>query len=305
MVSVIIPTYNAGKYLPALLKKIREQSIRDLELIVVDSSSKDNTLEIARSFDAKTILVAKENFDHGGTRTFAGKQSKGEIIVFLTQDALPANQGALSSIIAPIQADPSIGAVYGRQIPYPEASPFAAHSRNFIYPQESFVRTLEDKSRYKIKTAFLSNAFSAYSREALESIGWFKENLISTEDTYAGAKMLMAGYKLAYSAEAAVCHSHNYTVWQEFKRYFDIGSFHKNENWIIEEFGKANDEGVKYLLSELSFILKSKKFWLLGEFFLRNLFKICGYRLGYHFKLLPKWLIKKWSMHRGWWEKME
>lgn len=308
MISIIIPTYQAEKYLNRLLARLKEQSLKEYELIVVDSSSTDKTAEIAKRHGARLLTVPKESFDHGGTRTYAGKESKGDIIVYLTQDVLPFHPDTLDNIIKPLINDSSaggkaLGAVYGRQIPYPDATPFAAHSRYFIYGTHSFERVYEDKTKYQIKTAFLSNAFTAYSRKALEEIGWFKENLISTEDTYAGAKMLKAGYRLAYVAEAAVYHSHNYSFIQEFKRYFDIGAFHKKEEWIVKEFGKANDEGFKYVRSELQYLLKNKKSGLIPAFFIRNGMKFLGYRLGALHKSLPYWLILMLSMHRGWWVK--
>lgn len=302
-ISVIIPTYNAERYLANLLVKLKEQSIKNYEIIIIDSTSQDNTLEIAESFKIKLLSIEKEKFDHGGTRTIAGKESKGDIIIYITQDVIPYNQSSFENITKPFLIDSKIGAVYGRQIPHPDANPFSAHSRLFIYPENSFTRTIGDKNLYKIKTAFLSNAFTAYSRKVLNEIGWFKENLISTEDTYAGAKILLAGYKLRYSAEAVVYHSHNYNMVQEFKRYFDIGSFHKTEEWIIKEFGKADNEGLRFFKSELSYLIKNKKYICIPEFFLRIMLKYIGYILGQSYKILPGWLIKKFSMHCGWWDK--
>lgn len=300
-ISVIIPTYNAEKYLGNLLNILNRQSIKINEIIVIDSESTDRTKKIVERFKVKFLSVPKTSFDHGGTRTLAGKMAKGDVLVYLTQDVLPYDDRAIESILKPFETDPKIAAVYGRQIPYPDANPFSAHSRYFGYPDRSFIRVLEDKKRYGIKTAFLSNAFSAYRRKSLEKIGWFKSNLVSTEDTYAGAKMLLAGYRLAYTSSARVYHSHNYTVRQEFKRYFDIGSFHKNENWIIREFGKADGEGFKYVFSEFAYILKKRKLGRIPEFFIRNFMKFVGYRLGYHYRSLPKKLIPALSMHSGWW----
>lgn len=302
-ISVIIPTYNAGKYLENLLKKLRDQTVRPHEIIVIDSESADNTRKIAEKYRVKFFTVAKAGFDHGGTRTIAGKKAKGDVLVYMTQDALPYDHKTLEWITRPFRKDERIGAVYGRQVAYPGASPFAVHSRLFGYPEKSFVRVMDDKRLYKIKTAFLSNAFTAYKRTALAKTGWFKSNLISTEDTYAGAKMLLAGYRLAYSAEARVFHSHDYSVWQEFKRYFDIGSFHKNENWIIREFGKANDEGFRYVVSEWKYLVRHKKFLRIPEFFVRNMLKYIGYRMGYHHERFPAKLVLFCSMHRGWWIK--
>lgn len=310
-ISVIIPTYQAAVYLPGLMGSLKGQSLfrnpdYQVEILVVDSSSSDGSLKLAESLGAKTLSVPKEAFDHGGTRSFAGKLTKADILIYMTQDALPSGLDSLENLIKPFfipNPPQKTGAVYGRQLPYSDASLFSAHSRGFIYPDKSFVRSYSDRDKYQIKTAFLSNAFSAYSREAMEEIGWFKDNLISTEDTYAGAKMQLAGYRLAYAANAAVIHSHNYTVMQEFKRYFDIGSFHKSENWIVEAFGGAGGEGMKYVLSEWKYLLSHFAILKIPEFLLRNAAKWIGYKLGYNYHMLPYKLRLKLSMHSGWWVK--
>ena len=115
-------------------------------------------------------------------------------------------------------------------------------------------------------------------------------------------KMLLKGYKVAYEAEAKVYHSHNYTIFQELKRYFDIGVFHRRERWLIDTFGKATGEGKKYILSELKFILSNHYYHLLPEFCVRNMSKYIGYKLGYNYHRLPKNIIKKLSMHSKWWD---
>ena len=83
-----------------------------------------------------------------------------------------------------------------------------------------------------MKTAFNSNSFAAYRRKALKDVGGFPINTILSEDMYVTAKMLLKNWSVAYCADAKVYHSHNYTIWQEFKRYFDIGVFHAKEAWI-------------------------------------------------------------------------
>ena len=114
----------------------------------------------------------------------------------------------------------------------------------------------------------------------LEEIGYFKTGLPFGEDTCAAAKMLLRGYKIAYVAEAIVLHSHNYSVGQDFKRYFDVGKFHKMENWLLKEFGKAEGEGFRYAKSEIRFLLKKKRVYLFPEFVLRLIMKYLGYKLG-------------------------
>ena len=129
--------------------------------------------------------------------------------------------------------------------------------------------------------------------------------MILGEDTYAGAKIILAGHSLAYVAEAKVYHSHSYTIIEEFKRYFDIGVFHKCESWILKEFGKAEGEGIKYIKSEISYLFANSAWYLLPEFFVRNGMKYLGYKLGQKYEKLPRWMIKKFSMHYRWWDKLE
>ncbi|MBD3796066.1 MAG: glycosyltransferase family 2 protein [Epsilonproteobacteria bacterium] len=303
-ISIIILTYNAGKYLLTLLEKIKNQSINEYELIIIDSSSKDKTVEIAEQYTNNVIVIPQSEFDHGGTRAKAAQMAEGEIVVFLTQDALPFDEFTIENIIKVFE-DEKVGAAYGRQLSYEDANLFGKHLREFNYQGNSYIRDKNDISKYGIKTAFLSDSFACYQKSALESIGWFKSDLILGEDTYAGAEMILGDYKLAYVAEAKVYHSHSYTVWQEFKRYFDIGVFHKCESWILESFGKAEGEGMKYIKSEVKYLLGHGAWYLLPEWFVRNGMKYLGYKLGQKYEKLPMWMIKKFSMHYRWWDKKE
>jgi rhamnosyltransferase len=94
-----------------------------------------------------------------------------------------------------------------------------------------------------------------------------------------------------------VYHSHNYTVYQEFRRYFDLGIFFAKERWLLEEFGKPESEGAKFLGSEWSFLLSQGLFYLLPVSVLRAAAKLLGYRLGLCHEFLPVWALKTMSMH--------
>ena len=269
-ISLIIPTLNAGRRLEKLLEALEEQTARPEEIIVIDSASDDDTLKIAEGHGAKTIAVARESFDHGGTRTLAAKEACGGIVVFMTQDAVPADEHAVQRLIRPLAESDRTAAAFGRHLPYAGASPSSAHLRAFNYPDIPYRRSLDDRAVHGIKSAFLSNVFAAYRKKALEEIGWFTENLIFGEDTYAGAKMLLAGYEIQYVTDARVYHSHEYSVSQEFKRYFDIGVFHATEDWIIKEFGKAEKEGKRYIRSGISYLSGHRKYHLVPEFLARS-----------------------------------
>lgn len=302
-ISLIIPTYNASPYLPSLLGKLAAQTIKDFELIIIDSSSTDNTLETAEFFHAKTFTIPKEDFDHGGTRNAGAKKARGDILVFMTQDAVPADEYSLENLVEPLSSNNEIAAVFGRQLPNPDASPIASHLRLFNYPETSYVRCLADRSIYGIRTIFLSNSFSAYRKSALDKIGGFREHLIFGEDTHAAAQLLTAEYRVAYAADAAVYHSHDYTPVQEFRRYFDVGVFHSAEDRLIKEFGRATGEGIRYIQSGISYLIKHKKSVIIPSFIFRNVLKYLGYNLGSRFDKIPRTLAARCSMNRNWWKK--
>lgn len=301
-ISIIIPTYNAENYLPILLEKIKNQSPKEYELIIIDSSSKDKTVKIAKKFTDSVIVIPQNEFDHGGTRAKAAEIAKGEIIIYLTQDALLYDENTLENIIK-VFDDEKVSAAYGRQLSYDDTNLFGKHLRKFNYPDITITRTKDDIKKYGIKTAQLSNSFAAYRKSALMETGNFKDGLILGEDVYTGAKMVLAGFSLVYTADAKVYHSHSYTVLEEFKRYFDIGVFHKCEHWILDSFGKAEGEGMKYIKSELKYLIDHGAWYLLPEWFIRNGMKFLGYKLGQKYEKLPKVIVKKFSMHHRWWDK--
>ena len=300
-ITVIIPTYNAEKYIVSLLESLKKQTVQ-FELIIIDSSSTDNTVTKAKAYTDKIIIIPKNEFDHGGTRTKAAQIASGDILVFLTQDALPYDNQTIEKIIESFE-DSTVAASYGRQIPYDNTSFFGKHLRTFNYPQTSHKRVLADKEQYGIKTAFLSDSFAAYRKSILQEIGWFKNGLIMGEDVHVGSKLILANYSLAYCAEAKVYHSHSYSITQELKRYFDIGVFHGKEKWILDAFGKPEGEGGKYVKSEFKYLQKHNAYHRIPEFFIRNGMKYLGYKLGQNYKHLPLSMVKKLSMNHLWWEK--
>ena len=300
--SAVIPTFNGRWYLDTQLKSLNNQTLRLNDLLIIDSSSSDGTNQLLEKENIQFITIPIQDFDHGGTRSLGVKRTTGDIIVFLTQDALPFDNNSLENLTQ-VFSNPKIGAAFGRQLPYPNETPFGTHLRLFNYTDKSYERSYDDKHTYGIKTAFLSDSFSAYRREALEKIGLFKDSLICSEDLYAGAKILKAGYSLAYVANAKVYHSHGYSIREEFKRYFDIGVLHQQEKWLLEEFGKPEGEGKRYAISEIRYLAKLNKFHLIPISFIRSGTKYLGYSLGKINKSLPIKLNRKISMNKNWWYK--
>lgn len=296
-----IPTFNAGAGFAQVIASIQSQCVEVSRFVVIDSASEDTTQTIANTSGAHVLVISRASFNHGATRQLALTLCPdADIIIYMTQDAILASPDAIKNLLQPFE-DEKVGAVCGRQLPHSDASPIAAHARLFNYPAISSVKDEANIPRTGVKTAFISNSFAAYRRKALEDVGGFPSDVIFGEDTYVAAKMLKAGWKIAYAADATCYHSHNYSMKEEFERYFDIGVFHSRERWFIESLGKAEGEGKKFVLSEQKYILKHAP-WLIPSALLRTGLKLIGYKLGQREANMPLWLKKKLSMNKGYWK---
>ena len=169
-VSVIIPTRNGEQYLWQLLVTLREQSLRPDQILVIDSSSEDNTVKICRAFAVDIIPIDVRNFDHGGTRNLAASKAIGDILVWMTQDALFRDAECLGNLIRPL-FDFKIAASYGRQIPREEANPIERFARVFNYPLAGRIKGLDDLPLLGVKTFFFSNVCSAVKRGPFQEVG--------------------------------------------------------------------------------------------------------------------------------------
>lgn len=300
-IGLIVPTLNAGKLWQSWLTAYAQQTRKPDYLLLIDSSSGDDTVALARAHGFDAQVIPKSEFNHGGTRQFGVNKLAGmDIIVFLTQDALLADAQAIEKLLAAF-ADETVGAAYGRQLPHRDAGPIAAHARLFNYPAESQLRGLEDRGRFGIKSVFISNSFAAYRRTALTQAGGFPVDTIMNEDTYVAGKMLVAGWKVAYCADAQVFHSHDYGFSDEFKRYFDIGVFHTQTPWLQRTFGGASGEGLRFVISEMRYLMRHAP-WLIPSAWLRTGLKWLGFKLGGATgRGLPRAVSRCLSLHKTYW----
>lgn len=300
-IGLVVPTLNAGHRWPAWLAAFARQAAKPLHALVIDSSSQDATVALTKNDGIDVHIIPKAEFNHGATRQLAAEMlADTEIIVYLTQDAILADPYAIQRLISSF-SDETVGAAYGRQLPRKDAGRIGSFARLFNYPEKSRTKSLADTPELGIKTAFISNSFAAYRRSALLETGGFPQNTIMSEDTCVAARMLLAGWKVAYNAEALVYHSHDYGFWEEFRRYFDTGVFHAREPWIRERFGIAETEGKRYVISELAYLLREAP-WLIPSATLRTLLKFFGYRLGILEAHLPKMLKQSFSMNKNYWK---
>jgi O-antigen biosynthesis protein len=213
-VSVVIPVRDAGPLLEHVLQAVRVQG--ELELIVIDSGSRDRSRELARSAGAELIEIAPEDFGHGRTRNLGAERASGELIAFLTQDAVPT-PGWLDALREAFELDPRVGAAFGPHLPFDETSPMIARELTEFF--DGFAPNGRPAIHRRGDLTFLSNVNAAYARACWEEIRF--PDVAYSEDQAFGRAMLEAGWAKVYHPRAAVFHAHDYRPVEFMKRYFD------------------------------------------------------------------------------------
>ena len=277
-VSVIIPTLNAGPTIGTLVSTLRSQDHTPSEIIVIDSSSADNTVSVAGESGAKTIVIPRHAFNHGATRNIAARRAEGDVLVFMTQDALPMDNALIGALTAPLRhAD--IAASYGRHIPRPDATPLEVFARQFNYPAHGAVKGIDEVQTLGIKTFFFSNVCSSMKKDRFLAAGMFPEGIKANEDMLIAAQFILKGFKIAYVPEARVVHSHNYSLFTQFRRYYTIGSSLKTHRWILR-YALAEGEGLRFMKEQLRYVTEQHNYFWIPYIFLESFAKYAGYRIG-------------------------
>ena len=297
-IGVLILTQNAEKHLLQCLNPILQSSLKP-KVLVIDSSSRDQTCAIATRLGVPVVIIKQNEFNHGATREQGRKLLNTEIVVMMTQDAYPVHIDSLGHLVRPIlQGYASVS--YGQQLPHQGAGLLESFQREYNYPAESQFRSLDDIKTYGVYTFFCSNSFAAWSNPALDQAGGFPVCL-SNEDYITVARLLSRGQRIAYVAEAQVYHSHSYTVRQEFQRYFDIGFVRAEHRWIRDLVGKDESRGFQFSTALLKYTLQRQP-WLLPKIITMLMAKWSGYQLGFHAHRLPFNNYKWASSQKYYWQ---
>lgn len=297
-IGVLIPTFQAAKHLPFCLPPLLQSPLKP-RILVIDSSSTDETIEIAQSMGVETVVIPQAEFNHGLTREKGRAYLGTDIVVMITQDAYATSPHMLEKLISPlINKQASIS--YARQLPHFGAGFFETFPRQFNYPTTSHIRSIDDIDTYGVYTFFCSNSCAAYLSSALDEIGGFSPVLFG-EDTVAVAKLLHLKHRIAYIADAEVRHSHDYTLKQEFNRHFDIGLARHSYQHLIQQGGKDTKRGQAYVTSMLK-TLGSQRPSLIPYAIIQTAIKLIGYRLGKTCTNAPLWLKKRLSSQKFYWK---
>lgn len=298
---VIIPTYKPDEKFDRLIKRLRKQTIQPDHIMVINTE--EQYFDQSKYEDIENLVIIhidKEDFDHGATRNYGATLSDAKYIMFMTQDAVPADEYLIERLLAPFEKEDT-AVSYARQLPTKHAGVIERYTRTFNYPDVDLVKTKADLDRLGIKTYFCSNVCAAYRKDVYDELGGFVTKTIFNEDMIMASKVIQAGYSIAYASKAKVVHSHKYTYAQQFTRNFDLAVSQRQYREIFGSI-KSEDEGKKLVKDTITYLVENKKAYLIPDLILQSGFKYMGYKMGSKYEILPKNIVKKCSMNKSFWK---
>ncbi|MBI5935232.1 MAG: glycosyltransferase family 2 protein [Chloroflexi bacterium] len=206
--SLVIRAYNEAQHLPRLLEGLAHQTVKDVEIILVDSGSTDATVSIAESFGARVVRIRPEEFTFGRSLNFGVRAATRELVVIASAHVYPVYPDWLEALLRPFD-DEKVALTYGKQRG-PETAKFSE--------QQIYHQWYPDHSLPRQPTAFCNNANAAI-RKSLWEKNPYDETLTGLEDLAWAKWAKEQGHEIAYAAEAEIVHVHNETPRGVFNRY--------------------------------------------------------------------------------------
>lgn len=323
-VDIIIPTYKPDETFRLLLHFLQKQTFVVHRVIILNTEERlweealleiPNIREELKNLPFEYIVkhIAKADFDHGGTRRIGAELSSADIMIFMTQDAVPEDEYLVENLVKEFleqedvngrnEEQTSIAVAYARQTPKKECNVVERYTRQFNYPDTSRIKTEKDIPELGIKTFFCSDVCAAYRRDIYWKLGGFETPVIFNEDMFFAANAIKNGYAVAYVADARVCHSHNYTMMQQFHRNFDLAVSQTTHPEIFEQIS-SEAEGFKLVKNTIKHLFKIRKPWYIWYLFTQCLGKYAGYWLGKRYCKLSKKHILKCTMNKQYWDRI-
>lgn len=304
-VDIIIPAYKPDRKFLALIDRLERQSVPVNRIIVMNTEQKYfDRLVYGTSFqkDYHNVIVkhlSKREFDHGKTRNRGVQYSDADYFIMMTQDAVPADEYVVEELLKQLHAD-NVAVAYARQMANEDSSEAEKYTRNFNYPEQSVIKTGADLDKLGIKTFFCSNVCAAYNRKCFDTLGGFVKHTIFNEDMLYAAKAVEAGYGIAYTAQAKVFHSHDYSFREQFHRNFDMGVSQADHPEVFAAY-PAESEGIRLVRQTIAHLRKTGNRRQVPHVILQSGFKYIGYLLGKHYRRLPGRLVVAMSSNKDYW----
>lgn len=311
-VDIIIPTYKPDGTFCLLLQKLQEQTFVVHRVIVLNTEQAlwEEALEryaiepalLSLPCDYQVVHIAKADFDHGGTRLLGAGISDADIMIFMTQDAVPAD-AFLVERLSDSFLDERTAVAYARQLPNADCSIVEQYTRQFNYPSGRKKKSKADLPELGIKTFFCSDVCAAYRKDIFQELGGFEAPVIFNEDMFFAAKAINAGYIVEYAGDARVIHSHNYSMKQQFHRNFDLAVSQQQHPEIFAQVS-SEAEGIKLVLHTVKYLFHIKKPYLIAGLFLQCIGKYAGFFMGKRYQKLSRKRILKFTMNQGYWNRV-
>ncbi|MDO4621263.1 MAG: glycosyltransferase family 2 protein [Lachnospiraceae bacterium] len=299
-VDVVIPAYRPDQTTAELLQMLQKQTYPISNILIINTGEENWDESLIRGMhNAEVFHITKAEFDHAAARNMGAGFSNADYLVFMTQDAVPADENLILHLLMHFE-DPAVKAVYGRQLPRKDCRIPEGFVRSYNYPPESHVRTLEDLPKYGIKSFFCSNVCAAYDADLFRELHGFSTPAIFNEDMVYAGQLLHRGYSVAYAADAEVYHSHNYSAMQQFHRNFDNGVSQAMHPELFDGLS-ATGEGKKLVRYVTHHLHRIHRPYLIPGFYWQCLMRFLGFRLGKRYQTLPEGLIRRFSMNPSFW----
>jgi rhamnosyltransferase len=280
VISILIPVKNGGAELTRCLRAIAAQKVDDdVEVVVVDSGSTDGSAANAREHGAIVHEIPPREFVHGATRNLAARLSRGDVLVFTTQDAVPADEHWLALLVAALDGEGVAGA-YGRQLPHEDATPPEQFFLDFMYGPAPRVQRLGGIEELSFEQTLFSNVNSAMPRKVWEADP-FRDDVTMSEDQEWSRRMLLAGHTIVYEPRAAVRHSHAYSLRAAFRRFYDSGAS-AGRSYVAGEESRAALRRAfrRYAVGELRWLWRTGRRRWIPYAVVYELAKLAGLQLG-------------------------
>jgi rhamnosyltransferase len=296
VISVLIPVKNGGADLVRCLGGIARQRADDeVEVVVVDSGSSDESPRRARELGAQVHEIPPDEFMHGATRNLAARLSHGDVLVFTTQDAVAADETWLATLVAALDGGDVAGA-YGRQLPHEEARPPERFFLDFLYgPHARTQRLAAGLDELTYEHTLFSNVNSAIRRSVWEEFP-LRDDVTMSEDQEWSRRVLLAGRTIVYEPLAAVRHSHSYTLSGAFRRFYASGAS-AGRSYVAGSASRAalRRAMARYAREELKWLWQTGQGAWIPYTVIYELAKVAGLQLGLRHDRLPGALTRRIS----------
>lgn len=270
--SIVIRAYNEEKHIGRLLEGITHQTIKDVEVILVDSGSTDSTVSIAESFGARVVRIPSDEFTFGRSLNFGVREATRKFVVIASAHVYPVYPDWLETLLRPFENE-KVALTYGKQ----RGPDFAKFSE-----QQIFHQWYPDASDLNQATAFCNNANAAI-RKSLWEKNHYDETLTGLEDLAWAKWAKEQGYAIAYVAEAEIVHVHNETPRGVFNRYrreaMTFRQIHPEAHFNLYDFVRLTTTNIS---SDLYHAVRDRVLWknIVSIFWFRFM-QFYGTRMGY------------------------